>query len=222
MSKTSQILIEQLAQLRTELRLLLLEDFDKASRKSKLTYYTSGNRAGKLLAKRIRGHRYRTHIQHIIHPKTQIKNQHPQAIADAFSHYYGSLYNLKNNSTIPQPTPEIIETFLQSINLPELTTEHLHTLNSPITEIEVNQIIHSLPLKSPGLDGFTGEYYKAFQDVLTPHLVEIFGSAVASSSFHPEMLKAIIIALPKPGKDPDSPQGCQNVCKTDGHLACNY
>lgn len=99
MINTSTSLIDQITKLRTELRLLLLEDFEKATRKLKLSYYTCGNRAGKLLAQQLRGHRYKTHIQHII--QTQIKHQHPQDIADAFSHYYSSLYNLKTTLLFP-------------------------------------------------------------------------------------------------------------------------
>lgn len=91
MLNLSQLLTDQLVQLRTELRLLFLEYFEKASRRLKLSYYMSGNWAGKLLANRIRGHRYKTQIPYIKQPKTQVKQFHPQAIAVAFSQYYGSL-----------------------------------------------------------------------------------------------------------------------------------
>lgn len=88
---TSSPLTDQLSRLRTELRLRFMDEYEKASRRLKLVYYTSGNRAGKLLANRLKGHRYKSQIPYICHPVTKAKQYHPQAIAGAFSHYYGSL-----------------------------------------------------------------------------------------------------------------------------------
>lgn len=94
----------------------------------------------------------------------------------------------------------------------KLSEEQLHHLNSPIKDMKVLLIIDSLPNnKPPGLDGFTGEYYKTVRQFLVPQLVKIFGSAAASSSFHPKMLKALIVALPKPGKAPDTPQYFRSI-----------
>lgn len=68
--------------------------------------------------------------------------------------------------------------------------------------MEINTAVESLPTnKSPGPDGFIGEYYKSFKQILSPHLVRLFNDAVASSSFPSEMLKALIITIHKPGKD---------------------
>lgn len=73
-----------------------------------MNYYATGNKAGKLLAQTRKGHSYKSKVPHIIHPQTNQKEYHPQKIADAFSYYYGTLYNLKDDpSTIP-PTPETI------------------------------------------------------------------------------------------------------------------
>lgn len=110
-----------------------MDDFEKATRRLKLSYYTSGNRAGKLLANKLKGQRYRTQIHFIKHPTTHNKQYHPQHIADTFSQYYSLLYNIKDNTTAPPPTSDIIKTFLEQINLPKLTHEHFTDLNSPIT-----------------------------------------------------------------------------------------
>lgn len=157
----SPFLTAQLTQLRTDLRLLFLEDFEKASRRLKLKYYTSGNRAGKLLVNKLKGQRHKTQIPYVLHPITKTKQYHPQAIADAFSQNYSSLYNLRDDSSIPQPNASLIESFLQHINLPSISPEQLTDLNSPITAAEVSGIIKTLPNnKSPGPDGFTGEYFR--------------------------------------------------------------
>lgn len=59
-----------------------------------MTYYAYSNRAGKLLAYKLKGQREKTKIPFLYHPSTNVKRFHPQAIANAFSDYYSSLYNL--------------------------------------------------------------------------------------------------------------------------------
>ena len=63
-----------------------------------------------------------------------------------------------------------MDTFLETYNLPKLN-EDAENLNRPITADEIEAVIKKLPThKSPGQDGFTGEFYKAFKEELTPNL----------------------------------------------------
>lgn len=203
--KPSHPISQQLTQLCYDLRLLLLENFERASKKLKMTYYATGNKAGKTLAHRIKGLRHKTKIPFILHPFTKHKLYHPQDIADTFSHYYSSLYNLKDDTNIAQPSTDAINTFLQQLDIPTLTQEHLQTLNQKFNTEEINKAIDSLPSnKSPGPDGFYREYYKTFKHLLIPYMERTFNTAAAS--FPPEMLSAIIVTLPKPGKEPITPQ----------------
>ena len=64
-----------------------------------------------------------------------------------------------------------MDTFLEKYNLPK--TEG--SLNRPITADEIKVVITKRPThKSPGPDGFTGEFYKAFKGELTPILHRLF------------------------------------------------
>ena len=56
---------------------------------------------------------------------------------------------------------EEMDRFLEKFNLPRLNQEEIEIMNNPITSTEIEAMIKNLPKnKSPGLDDFTGEYYK--------------------------------------------------------------
>lgn len=64
--------------------------------------------------------------------KTGTRVSNPKEIADAFSEYYKSLYNLKNYANAPQPSEELISDFLASVSLPPtLPQSDLTQLNQP-------------------------------------------------------------------------------------------
>ena len=68
-----------------------------------------------------------------------------------------------------------MDTFLEKYNLPNLNEEEAESLNRPITEDKTEAVIKKLPThKSPGTDGFTGKFYKAFKEELTPILHRLF------------------------------------------------
>ena len=54
---------------------------------------------------------------------------------------------------------EEMDGFLEKFNLPRLNQEEIEIMNNPTTSIEIEAVIKNLPKnKSPGLDGFTGEF----------------------------------------------------------------
>ena len=56
-----------------------------------------------------------------------------------------------------------MDTFLETYNLPKINQEESENLNRQITPSETEAAIKKLPTnKSPGLDGFTGEFYLTF------------------------------------------------------------
>ena len=99
-----------------------------------------------------------------------------------------------------------MDTFLEQYNLPKLNEEEEENLNKPITADEIEVVIKKLPThKSPGPDGFTGEFYKAFKEELTP-ILKSFGRADHSKKYKKmedsqTFYEASIILIPKTDKD---------------------
>ena len=57
-----------------------------------------------------------------------------------------------------------MDNFLETYNPPKLNQEEIDQLNRPITRNEIEYVIKTLPTnKSPGPDGFTGEFYQNIQ-----------------------------------------------------------
>ena len=67
-----------------------------------------------------------------------------------------------------------MDKFLEKYNLTKLN-EKAENLNRTITADENEAVIKKvLAHKSPILDGFTGEFYKTFKEMITPILLRLF------------------------------------------------
>ena len=70
---------------------------------------------------------------------------------------------------------EEVDKFLERYNFPRLNQEELENINRPITSNEIETIIKNLPTnKSPGPDGFTGEFYQTIREELILFLLKFF------------------------------------------------
>ena len=68
-----------------------------------------------------------------------------------------------------------MDAFLESHKLPKLEQEEIENPNRPITREEIEAVIKNLPRqKSPGLDGFPGEFYQTFKGEIIPILLSCF------------------------------------------------
>ena len=97
---------------------------------------------------------------------------------------------------------EEMERFLEKFNLPRLNQEEIEIMNNITKITEIETVIKNLPRnKSPGPDGFTGEFYQAFREELMPILLKLFQKIAEKGTLPNSFYEATITLIPKPDKD---------------------
>ena len=97
---------------------------------------------------------------------------------------------------------EQMDIFLEKFNLPRLNQEEIEIINNPITSTEIEAVIKNLPNnKSPGPDGFIGEFYQTFTEELMPILLKIFQKIAEEGTLPNLFNEATITLMPKPDKN---------------------
>ena len=96
---------------------------------------------------------------------------------------------------------EEMDKFLEKHNLPRLNQEEIENINIPNISTEIETVIKNLPTnKSSGPDGFTGEFYQTFREVLTPILLKLFQNKAERGTLPSSFYKAMMTLIPKPDK----------------------
>lgn len=107
--------------------------------------------------------------------------------AEAFHQFFIGLMG-----TAPATMPQV-----HWSNLYQQRTNLQH-LGTAISIEEIKQVIKEWPNnKSPGPDGFTGEFYKMFCDILTPDIYAVFSTVMTDlTTLHP-LNSSYIVLIPK-------------------------
>ena len=94
-----------------------------------------------------------------------------------------------------------MDNFLETYRPPKLNQEEIDNLNRLITRSEVESVIKKIPTnKSPGPDGFTGEFYQTYKEFILI-LLKLFQKIEEEGTLPKTFYEATITLIPKPDKD---------------------
>ncbi|CAM2105928.1 unnamed protein product [Caretta caretta] len=116
----------------------------------------------------------------------------PEEMCGRARDFYTSLFS-------PDPTdPDACEVLWEE--LPTVSVGDRDRLERPLTLAEFSEALRRMPTnKSPGMDGLTVEFYRAFWDILGPDLVIVWAESLQSGVLPLSCRRAVLALLPKKG-----------------------
>ena len=163
--------------------------------KTKRWFFEKTNKIDKHLTRLIKKKRERTQFNKIRNERGEITTDTAE-IQKIIRDYYKQLYANKMDNL------EEMDKLLEKHNLTRVNQEEIENINRPITGNEIKTVIKNLPTnKSPGPDGFTGEFCQTFREELRPILLKLFQKIAEGGTLPNSFYKATITLIPKPDKD---------------------
>ena len=162
--------------------------------KTKSWFFEKINKIDIPLVRLIKEKREKTQINRIRNEKGEITTDTAE-IQRIMRDYYKQLYANKMDNL------EELDTFLGMHNLLRLNQEERENMYRPITSTVIETVIKNLPTnKSPGSDGFTGDFYQTYKEELIPILLKVLQKTEEEGTLAKSFYEAIITLIQKPNK----------------------
>ncbi len=156
-------------------------------------YYDQGEKAGKLLAWRIKQKQSERTINSIEDNCGSITVD-PVKINDTFKCFFETLYSSEYKGNMQKE-------FLDSLSIPTISEVTKRSLDMDITVEEITAAIDSLTAgRTPGPDGLNVDFYKKFKRKLSRPILDMFKESFANDMLPESLRHALITLIPKPNK----------------------
>ena len=163
--------------------------------KTKSLFFERINKTDKPLDRLTKKIREKTQISRIRNEKGEVTTDTAE-MQRIMRGWYKQLYANKMDIL------EEMDKFLEKHNLLRLNQEEIENINRPIRSTEIETVIKNLPThKSPGQDGFTGEFYQTLREELMPVLLKLFQNIAEGRTLPNSFYVATITLIPKPDKN---------------------
>lgn len=187
--------LQKLTIMRAKYDKLTTDKVAKSLMWTKQAFYDQGEKAGKLLAWRIKKQQAERAILSIKTTEDVLVTD-PIEINDCFRTFYQTLYQTECN-----PNEEIQNIFLKDLQFQTLSEEDRKLLNNPLTAQDILEAIGEMNTgKAPGPDGLPIEFYRVFQKKLIQPLLNMFMESFNMGILPNSLRLATITLILKPNK----------------------
>ena len=167
--------------------------------RSKAKYAEEGEKNSKYFLNLEKRNYNNKHMKSIINDHGIMINDPPKILEEQVS-FFTKLYSSNRTQTLK--LDQIKKTFLKNDNIPKLGLHEQLIMDSPITINEITKALKPMANdKSPGLDGFTTNFYKFFWPDIKQLVYQSFCCALREGILSNSQRIGVISLIPKKDKD---------------------
>jgi exonuclease III len=190
---------EEINNLKSEIDEILVEKCRGTALRSKCLNYEHGEKATMYFLNMERSKGNKQTITQLINDEDLIVEDQSRILEEEIK-FFSNLYSKHNVTQDAHLLSE--EERLWKTDGKQVDEEEWEELTKEITEEEIWSIIKTSPNnKSPGIDGYTNEFYRHFWQHLKKHLLEAYKESLAEGELCISQRRGVISLLPKDGKD---------------------
>lgn len=163
--------------------------------RSKVTWYEQGEKNSKFFLTLEKRRKSKTHVRKILEDDKEITNS--SEILKKLENFYSTMYSPKSKLSVEQ-----CSSFLNNINTPKLNEDEKESCERLLNMKECYESLKEMGNnKTPGMDGFSKEFYMTFWLELSQLMVDCFNYSFNVGTLSSSQNQVCITLLEKPEKD---------------------